>query len=293
VGAAIDAEMGWRTLRQHVYRYEGILSAWHGTFDAGGSTFRIKGYGGELYRRSHVKAFRTSDPPTAQAMAAAFVRLHKRQDPLGLVSQRQAAVQEAWLEEWVARNASNVRLDLIPEKLYVDYQLSHWTGILVQGRPPSITLAPLLVQAVAQKAFELNAAARSAERLHYEVMRRTAPALLTVPFLRDTWDKRLSDAPSVPAWTSVMPTTRPGRQGGSALPQSWLTRFLAAQAAEIEALFHEARETAMPEICDMDRLRDAARRAGAFDSVIPVRTLVSAIGVALALLDRDEAWLMS
>ena len=57
----------------------------------------------------------------------------------------------------------------------------------------------------------------------------------------------------------------------------------------IEALFKQAaKSTDMGRICDMRRLRRVARRAPELTRSAQVKELHSAIGVALALLDRAE-----
>ena len=68
--------------------------------------------------------------------------------------------------------------------------MGHWNGPLGQDKPGRINVNPLLSATVAHKVAELDLSVRATERLHFEVLWRTAPELLTVPFLgpeRSTW----------------------------------------------------------------------------------------------------------
>ena len=80
------------------------------------------------------------------------------------------------------------------------------------------------------------------------------------------------------------PTTR--------LMKSWQWPFLETQVSEIEELFVEAkRHTAFGQLCNVPRLRQAERNAGSFNNNVKGKALVSAVGIALTLLGRDEPFI--
>lgn len=148
-------------------------------------------------------------------------------------------------------------VDTLAEKWYVDFRVGHWNGALAQNKPGYVTLTPLVRPDVARTSVELSERARSAHRLHYEVMRRVAPDLLRVPLMNDVWDpdnRRAAGGgvPAEPFPTTLRPTHR--------TLGSWQYRFVEEQAAEIRSLLDRARrETELDAICDVARLQVAAR----------------------------------
>jgi hypothetical protein len=162
--------------------------------------------------------------------------------------------------------------------------MSHWNGPLAQNHGGYINLVPLLAPRTARKNMELAPAVRSSDRFHFEVIRRTAPELLSVPFVNDTWDARV---------TATSPVDLPGPWPVTVEPtQQVLARpkwdFLEHERRRIDRVFADAkRETDIGSICDVRRLRWKLRRAPKL--MAPgAKELFSALGVALALLGRDE-----
>ncbi len=344
-----SAERDWSRLRQAVFRYEAIVCPWDGASKPNRfSHLGIKGFGGELYRGSHAKQFAKASPATVEEMAEAFIDYHQHIDPLGALRPETEAFQKDWLKNWAYETSADVRLDLLPEKFYIDYRLGHWNGPLAQGKPRFLVLNPLLSCSAARAYFELSHSARASERLHYEVMRRTAPELLVVPFVRDCWSRSIRDESAVELPTGPYVSPKPLNpvysvgspvppQGAARLRRRWRRRtrkavrfvtrgesphrgstgrivstrgghsrvtgrrvgygkralktwqwsFLESQRDEIQALFDRAeRETEMPSICDMDRLRMVAGAAEDIHVNIEGKALMSAISVALTLLDE-------
>jgi hypothetical protein len=119
-------------------------------------------------------------------------------------------------------------------------------------------------------------------------MRRAAPELVVVPFLDDVWSDEIAasspiDLPRAPYPTAVQPTKRAIRQTHKGWP------LLDSDGRAIAQLFRDAaRHTEMSSICDMRRLRRMARRSSQLTRMAAIKELFSAIGVALALLDRAE-----
>ena len=74
----------------------------------------------------------------------------------------EAERQRAWLQNWVYESARHVRLDLLPEKFYVDFRLGHWSGPLLQDAPVCVNVNPLLLAHAARKNTELSVGARAA-----------------------------------------------------------------------------------------------------------------------------------
>jgi hypothetical protein len=287
-----DAALEWERLRQSIYRYESIICPWDGTCSPQlGTVLFVTGFGGELYRGpgGHAKRFKRRQPENVDEMAEMFLDYHQVHDPLGVLDPQENAFQAEWLTSWVHAAVDEIRFDLLPEKFFVDYRMGHWNGPLGQDKPGRINVNPLLSATVARKVAELDLSVRATERLHFEVLWRTAPELLTVPFLGDTWAPEIHERspvmlPREPFPVERKPTTR--------LMKSWQWPFLETQVSEIEELFVEAkRHTAFGQLCNVPRLRQAERNAGSFNNNVKGKALVSAVGIALTLLGRDEPFI--
>jgi hypothetical protein len=287
--SGFEAALEWERLRQSLYRYEEIVCPWDGTCSPQmGTVLFVTGFGGELYRGpgGHAKRFKRRQPANVDEMAEMFVDYHQVHDPLGLLAAAENDFQAEWLTEWVHAAVDEIRFDLLPEKFFVDYRMGHWNGPLGQSKPGRINVNPLLSASVARKITELDLSVRATERFHFEVLWRTAPELLTVPFVGDTWAPEIHERspvllPKEPFPVERKPTTR--------LMKSWQWPFLETQTAEIEDVVVEAkRETAFGELCDVRRLRHAIRRAGSFNNNVKGKALISALGVAMTLLGRAE-----
>ncbi|MBV9920183.1 MAG: hypothetical protein JOY78_04895, partial [Pseudonocardia sp.] len=272
----------WDRLVRHVYRFDAVVSPWDGTTDPiRALNLNVRGIGGELYRRG-IKRVRKNEATTTAELATTYAT---GADPLQVLRRSPAAFQRDWRAEWFETQAAEVQFEALPEKWYVDFRMSHWNGPLAQNHGGYINLVPLLAPRTARKNMELAPKVRSSDRFHFEVIRRAAPELLTVPFVGDTWDAQVTktapvDLPSEPWPVSVAPT-----QHVLARPK-W--DFLEHEAKRIDAVFADAkRQTEMGEICDIRRLRRKLRRSPTL--LAPgAKELFSALGVALALLDRAE-----
>ncbi|MCC5953453.1 MAG: hypothetical protein JJU45_15285 [Acidimicrobiia bacterium] len=314
----------WQRLRWSVYRYDAMACLWDGlAVDrlAPGTGLTVKGFGGEFYRTHQYVGGVLVD---RAAMADRFVRFQQRPDPLGILTDDVAAAQEQWLRRWVDIASCGVRFDLLPDHFRIATRNTHWNGPMLQFKPASVQLNPLLSLTGARASMLLDPRERATERFHYEVMRRAAPQLVDVPFLDDQWSHALTTRCSASAAESNVAThptpakvsdflrqhgldsTRPASprrppplpSGPSPLEQptrtihalkTWQWRFLGTQQEELVSLFRRAAtDTAMADICDMDRLVAVAERAGSISEATHGKSVISAVGIALALLDEGE-----
>src|SRR4029079_19498414 len=160
----------------------------------------------------------------------------------------------------------------------------HWSGPLIQSVPWRLNVNPLLLAVAARTNMELSSTARADQRFHFEVMRRAAPALVGLPFLNDTWPKRIIESSPVVVATEPIPT--PEKPVGRVITgrnKGW--PLMEHESKAIVGLLKDARrKTDMGEICDMWKLRRVARVAGQLKASPRVKELHSAIGAALALL---------
>jgi hypothetical protein len=278
----LDASLIWRRLRQHAYRYDAIVSPWDGVNDRlQHATLNIRGVGGELYRRGSDKRVRQMDLTSVEQMVSTVA---EGADPLGVLRQDEQLLQHDWLCEWARGAAEQMRIDALPERWYVDYRLGHWNGPLSQAKPGYIIVTPIVSASAARRNMGLSPEVRSSDRLHFEVMRRAAPELVNVPFVNDTWSPRIAanaavDLPDKPYPTKTKATAR--------VLASWQYLFLEKQRREIEQLFDEAaRNTDMPSICDLDKLKTRLRTVTSIKRG-PLQ-MFTCIGVAIALLGRAE-----
>ena len=273
-----DAERVWWRLRTDVYRYEATVCAWSGLQNPTSPALNTKGFGGELYKRGNAAQFRRPHPEDLDTLASMFVNYHQVHDPLGILRASEANYQVEWLKRWVYDEATKVRADLLPEKFYVDYRLGHWSGPLTQSAPSRINVNPLLLTMAARKNMELSSNARADQRFHFEVMRRAAPELVGLPFLNDTWPKRIIE--QSPIALATEPFATPQKAFGRVISgrnKGW--PLMEHESDAIAALFKDAcRQTDMGAICDLRKLRRVARVCGQLTASGKIKELHSAYG---------------
>jgi len=288
VSREVNIENVWRRLRRNITRYEAIVPAWTALQNATHRPYvTIKGFGGEFFRRgTNQRSHHTNGQ--VDELAAQFAADHRKMDRLGIIRIAEAEYQTHWLENWFHATAQEIGPDVVLERFHVEADFAHWFGPLLQCAPQSVTLVPLVSRETAQKNLALSASARRIERFHFEVMRRAAPELVVIPFLNDSWAPELAsgsslDLPQRPFQTAVKATGRaihPGNPG-------W--QFLETERKTFGRLFKEAdKHTEMGSVCDMKKLRRYARSPKPMTNLGEIRELVTAVGVALSLLDRAE-----
>jgi hypothetical protein len=245
----------------------------------------VKGFGGEFYRRGNARQQGAVTTDRA-ALTEQFLTFQQKHDALKVLRPDEVDHQREWFRAWIDQTAEQVRFDLLPEKLYVDFRLTHWTGILTQATPLIVKVNPLLSPLATRKNMELSSEARSAERFHFEVMRRAAPHLVAVPFLDQTWHPDiLAEHPDLPR--DPYPVTVKPRVARNWSNPGW--SLLGNEQRAIEKLFHAAlHKTALDEVCDVRRLKRLARRSETISGGASVKEMFSCIGVSLALLGRID-----
>jgi hypothetical protein len=283
----LDSRSEWRRLQRQAYRYEAIVPAWNDRSTwAKSETVTIEGFVGELYRNGHEPIFRQPHPITIDTYMSMFPLYHQagRRAGVRLLTPSEEQFQSAWIQSWVRTTANEVRLDVLPDKFYVDNRLGHWTGPQLQNAA-YVTINPLSSAFAARKLLELSLDARTNERFHLEVMRRTAPELIDVPLFRDRWAgahaPHPADAPPVlnhppPPDIHMLTKHRP------------IWSFLESEADAIVGLFDDAAQhTGMSGICDIEKAIALARRGGELRDA-RVRELFCCIGVAISMLGLEE-----
>ena len=280
-----DPDPVWRRLRQHAYRHEAIVSPWDGHTDPIRKfSADVSGFGGELYR-IHAKRIRETNPQTVEALAELFVDYNQPHDPLGVLRPGVSHAQDTWLTEWVAATAEHVRLEIVPDTFYVNYHFGHWNGPLGQNTPPTIALNPLVSRRSVNLALQLSARARASDLVHYEVMRRTAPQLVTIPFLNDRWPDLIAERSPVPLPLEPYPVSSTIHPKWS----RWQAQFLTHEAGTIDRLLADADAyTSFGDICDLAALRRELPTIGASKRGPASKQVLSAICIALTLLGRAE-----
>jgi hypothetical protein len=156
-----------------------------------GADTLITGHMGELLK-AYAKRL-----PTAELDPIALVRLQAPFDPLSIVRDhardRMTTMLADQLAGELARGASEADL---PDLFYLRNRVPNWLGgiraIKSFERQP---ILPLGVPALTSLAFLMTPAERLAERAHFEIVARLAPALLSPPFAHQLWSSALAGAP--------------------------------------------------------------------------------------------------
>lgn len=228
----------------------------------------VSGHLGEL-----LKAY-AKRPPGDVTDPATLVRLQGPFDPLNLLRPAAARqlIDRLAAEMAKAKRAGAAAEDL-PDLFYWRHRVPNWLGGIrgVQAFTCQPVL-PLGVPALLGLAFAMTAAERAAELAHYEIVRRTAPALLALPFAHQHWSTALPDAPRVASLVAPADLPLFGNW-------QWSVNRPGVRAA-LDRLF--AADVPLWDGLDRDRLREQlrARRCDMDDAI-------SLLGIATAVLHQS------
>lgn len=285
----LDFDASWARLRQHNYRFEGFVCPWdgasHGPLD--GLQYELTGFAGELYRGpgGHTRLFKDLAFLRDDWDKNRWFDYHQKMDPLGVLRESHIFHQQSWIKNWLHDNGKMTRLDVLPERFFMENRLSNWNGPLAQQVSGRVKLMPLLDKSAARKVFELTAQARNSEIWHYSLMARLCPALVKQPFLNAEWDHHIRGRYGLhsadKAWKS-------GANFPARSIQSWQLHFVENQKTEIAALLNiSLEETKIGEIFDVRKLVDFLNKEIQFN-VVAAKTILSAVGIAHGLLGLGE-----
>ena len=282
-GPAAPSAAFWPKLAAHCARFDSLICPWDGlTGNLNGTQMVFTGFGGELFRGSHVVALKKNPPNSVQEAQATWnSNYHQPFDPLKLLRPGHIAHQRAWLDDWIADNPSH--LTVLPEKFYVFNRLGHSTGPLMQFVPGRIKLSPLLSRQAARQFFRFSREIRIAEMLNYQVIRRLAPELNAIPYMKQVWSPLvLALDPDLP--DKPFPNTQ-AVSAASVAPAQY--RFLADEAENITAFLRQAnRETAIDGIFDVGGAVAALQSGEALKSTVNAKTIFSCLAIAFRLLGK-------
>ena len=283
-----ESRSEWRRLQRQAYRYEAIVPAWNDRSTwATSETVTIEGFVGELYRNGHEPIFKQPHPITVGTYMSMFPLYHQagRRAGVRLLTPSEEQFQSDWIHNWVRTTANEVRLDVLPDKFYVDNRLGHWTGPQLQNAA-YVTINPLSSAFAARKVLELSLSTRTSERFHLEVLRRTAPELIDIPLFRDQWaGAHLPHPANVAAPLSYLPSPSEIHMLTKHRP---IWSFIESERDAVVELFDDAaRHTGMGGICDIGKAIALARRGGELRDA-RARELFCCIGVAISMLGLAE-----
>lgn len=252
--ADLTADAFLRMLATLAYQTDGGMGGWDNVSGTAiGREALITGHMGEL-----LKAYAKKPFPPGPLDPVAMVRSQAPFDPIGLLrADAQARLSAQLSDQMAAARAAGAQEGDLPDLFYWRNRVPNWLGgirgIKAFERQP---VMPLGVPALLRLAFRMTPEERKAELAHFELIRRTAPELLTPAFAHQSWSTALEGAPRTPPILAA---------AGSNLFGNWqwsLNRNPAVRAL-LSELFAEAD---LPIWEDMDRaILLAALRERRFD----------------------------
>ncbi|OOF13387.1 hypothetical protein BZG84_15855 [Salinivibrio sp. PR932] len=281
-----ESDKIWRMLIQSNTRFAGGLCLWDGVSGSvSGLSYDITGFGGELYRGpgGHAKQFKNLEfiNDNKTDLLNRWINYHQKIDPLGILTPEMRNFQVESISNWIDKNA-HYRLDILPEKFYIENRLTHWNGLLAQQVPGRVKLMPLLSTHIARQTFSLSPLFRNAETTHFNMMKVAAPNLLELPFLNDSWSSLLVDHYGLKQQKQFKSGASPRSI------QSWQWDFVEKEKVKIEKYLKEAySKTEISRIFDVEKVVCFVRK-GIYRNVVEVKTVMSCLSIALTMLRITE-----
>jgi len=203
-------DMFVRNLAVQAFQADGMMGGWDLIIgERLGRETLITGHMGEV-----LKAYSKRPMPEGRLDPVDMIRLQAPFDPLGLLrpEHRDRLTGQVSAQMDAGRAAGASERDL-PDLFYWQNRIPNWLGgirgIKSFERQP---VMPLGVPALMRLAFLLSPEERKVELLHYRLIERLAPELLTPAFALQTWDAGLAAHGATP------PMADPVRAGAAAPP---------------------------------------------------------------------------
>ena len=271
----------WTQLFFHAWRFEGSICPWDGCRTRiTGIKNEITGFAGECWRGpgGHTKQFKNLKKLDKSSIQENFYNYQQTFDPLGVLRNEFRLEEYNYFCTWLSSNISSIRFDLLPEKFFIENRLANWNGPMAQNVTGNVKYYVFLSRKIAKLYYRLSPLKRSYELLHFHVIRKICPELISIPFLNDTWNINLdgykgmniSKKPFVP-------------QDKSVKTQSWQSDFIDNNCREIIDFLRNAKsKTDIDCIFDVEKVCQFLKNNKPMN-VVQYKTILSCILVAIML----------
>lgn len=236
-------------VRRHVFQTAGMFGAWDlkGTY-VRSSEIKLTGLFGELMRAN----YKTPRPLTTRdeaidhlltGMAWDRQRLLRPEVRAGLDEELRAWAEAKLAQGWSPRDLLDV--------FYAEVRIPRWVGGAEETNSLSATANLLQLRECVVAGFAATAEARARDELHYRLIERLDPALLSVPLADVGWDPALAE-PGSPTNPAAVPSAVQGSEAWQVRGWASHRRLIAAELLASDNVLHE--------ILDPDRVAETVGR---------------------------------
>lgn len=186
----VDADELFHRMAVHVFRTDASFGVWDlKSRGKSGYGVQLSGFLGEVLK-NYLKKPKTL---TYNFLPSDFIKKHGVFDPLGIIDKSLIEEVDKKLKDKLeVFTKLGYEFDDIPDLYYATIRLPQWLGAarLVDGYS---TQSVFIINSpsLSQLAMNLPEKERRLNIIHYELMKRLSPKLLTIPFAMQTWDKEL------------------------------------------------------------------------------------------------------
>lgn len=283
----MSAQTVWDRLHQHAFRFESMVCPWDGlTGQAKKSSVQLSGIGGEI-ASGHVKAHRNLSLSSADTARRVFRNYQQPTDPLGLLKEEFVRSQYSWFDARLQRHLENGGdINDFSDVLFLENRLPTWSGILAAGVLAADRKYPFVHPSLFRILSEAHHTERHAGRFHYEIMRRAAPALVELPFLGKTWDRRLWERASRDGLSIAKEPYRSTRAVTSENLVAWQWFFLDNEWDTIFASLLDEQNSPVFDVLQRSRLEMLREQGLPAKSPVAAKAVFSALAMNIRLLRK-------
>lgn len=218
-------------LERHVLTTEGMLNAWDIKFvETDGFRVGVNGLLGEFYRRQRASGEHSG-------REAAQVHYAQRENLGGIVREDVFVAQQRDVERWfTALHEDGMPWDWSSDLFYLKQRVPRWMGqAKMHDSLGGVHFNPLFHEDILSAYYMLDLQDRGADRVHFELMLRLAPELVSMPFAQSQWDAAMVARSSDP---SALISRAPISHQGPIMELGWhvplLRRSWKALRSELE-----------------------------------------------------------
>ena len=206
----------------------------------------LNGLGGELLRGGYGK---TADMARGRTTVEFLLSRALRSAPF--LTEHTRAAYHSYLEEWLAEFSRPITVTEAADFGYLYFRLGRWASAQsragVLARRPTY---PLLDNAFLTRVYSVHSAARTDDRLLYELLHRMHPALSRLPFANDAW--RFEGPEEIRQIQSEFPAAFVARGSGSGENTDWRQNWTSLLPEFRRQICSDASRAALEELIDWE-----------------------------------------
>lgn len=278
------AEHIWEQVRRNTAILDGVVSP-----EIVANPFRdmtpcLSGTGGELYR-PHIHARRNQTFASREEVLVMAENYQRTTDPIAINKDSTNVglkMRMRRIADWYLSMGADP--DDVHCLIYAEHRMPWWAGYTQANVMGRRRLFPLVNRRSAKVMYSVDPIHKKIDRLHFEIMKRADVRLLTIPFLQNTWDRRLQ--PYSPVELPSTPHRIRSGEDGSSVGFNWMVEFAKTDWSKMFDYILSGDNSVIFDFVDRGKFLDRRREKEKWQTrPAAIMSILSLVGLRMAEID--------